>query len=200
VSHKPATRQATVQRQTAETNIALRLCLDGRGNGNIASGVGFLDHMLSLFAKHSLTDLDVQAQGDLHIDQHHTVEDIGICLGQALDQALSDRAGIRRFGDATLPMDEVLVTVALDLSGRPCFVWNVQLPTEKIGSFDAQLVEEFWRAVSTHARMNLHILLHYGRNSHHIAEAIFKGAARALATAVERDSRVQGVPSTKGKL
>ena len=196
----PQPRQATVQRKTAETAIELSLNLDGGGQSEISTSVGFLDHMLELLAKHSLIDLKVKAQGDLHIDQHHTVEDVGICFGQALAQALGDKAGIRRYGDATLPMDEVLVTVALDLSGRPCFVWKVEIPTEKIGSFDAQLVEEFWRAVVTHALMNFHVLLHYGRNSHHIAEAVFKGAARALATAVERDPRVQGVPSTKGKL
>ena len=194
------TRTAKIQRKTAETEIELALTLDGTGQSEISTGVGFLDHMLELLAKHSLIDLKVKAQGDLHIDQHHTVEDVGICFGQALAQALGDKAGIRRYGDATLPMDEVLVTVALDLSGRPCFVWKVEIPTEKIGSFDAQLVEEFWRAVAVHAQMNLHVLLHYGRNSHHIAEAVFKGAARALATAVERDSRVKGVPSTKGTL
>jgi imidazoleglycerol-phosphate dehydratase len=193
-------RQSKILRQTAETDIALSLALDGRGRSEIATGVGFLDHMLTLLAKHSLTDLTVRAKGDLHIDQHHTVEDVGICLGRALDEALGDKAGIRRYGWATLPMDETLVTVALDLSGRAAFVWNVSMPTEKIGDFDAQLVEEFWHAVTNAARMNFHVLLHYGRNSHHIAEAIFKAAARALGTAVERDPRVQGVPSTKGRL
>ena len=196
----PGTRQATIHRKTSETNIELSLSLDGNGQAEISTGVGFLDHMLELLAKHSLTDLKVKAQGDLHIDQHHTVEDVGICFGQALAQALGDKAGIRRYGDATLPMDEVLVTVAVDLSGRPCFVWKVEIPAEKIGSFDAELVEEFWRAAVTHAQMNLHVLLQHGRNSHHIAEAVFKGAARALAAAVERDQRVKGVPSTKGKL
>jgi imidazoleglycerol-phosphate dehydratase len=197
---KTNSRQATVRRKTAETNIELALNLDGRGQCDVATGVGFLDHMLTLLAKHSLTDLSAKAQGDLHIDQHHTVEDVGICLGQAIAQALGDKAGIRRYGDATLPMDEVLVTVALDLSGRPSFVWKVAMPTEKIGAFDAQLVEEFWHAVATHAAMNLHVVLHHGKNSHHISEAVFKGFARALAWAVERDPRVQGVPSTKGKL
>jgi len=197
---KPTHRRATIKRKTAETDIQLALDLDGRGESDIATGVGFLDHMLTLFAKHSLIDLTVKARGDLHIDQHHTVEDVGICLGQALDEALGDKAGIRRYGDATLPMDETLVTVALDLSGRPFFVWKVEFPTEKIGHFDSQLVEEFWHAVSVRARMNLHILLHHGRNSHHIAEGTFKAAARALGTAVAIDTRVKGVPSTKGKL
>ena len=189
-----------MKRKTAETDIQLTLDLDGRGDSDISTGVGFLDHMLTLLAKHSLIDLTVKARGDLHIDQHHTVEDIGICLGQAIEKSLGDKSGIRRYGDATLPMDETLVTVALDLSGRPFFVWKVEFPTEKIGNFDTQLVEEFWHPVTIHARMNFHALLHHGRNSHHIAEAIFKAAARALATAASVDPRVQGVPSTKGKL
>ena len=197
---KTSNRRATIKRQTAETDIQLALDLDGRGAGDISTGVGFLDHMLTLFAKHSLIDLTVKARGDLHIDQHHTVEDVGICLGQALEEALGDRMGIRRYGDATLPMDETLVTVALDLSGRPFFVWNVEFPTEKIGAFDSQLVEEFWHAVSVRARMNLHILLHHGHNSHHIAEAIFKAAARAIEAAIQIDPRMKGVPSTKGRL
>ncbi len=197
---RPAQRRATIKRKTAETDIELSLALNGRGESTISTGVGFLDHMLTLFAKHSLIDLTVKARGDLHIDQHHTVEDVGICLGQALDEALGDKAGICRYGDATLPMDETLVTVALDLSGRPFFVWKVQFPTEKIGNFDSQLVEEFWHAVSLRARMNFHVLLHHGHNSHHISEAIFKAAARALASAIQFDPRVKGVPSTKGKL
>ena len=197
---KTTRRLATIKRKTAETDIQLSLDLDGRGDADIATGVGFLDHMLTLFAKHSLIDLTVKARGDLHIDQHHTVEDVGICLGQALDEALVDKVGIRRYGDATLPMDETLVTVALDLSGRPCFVWKVEFPTEKIGAFDSQLVEEFWHAVTMRARTNFHVLLHHGRNSHHISEAIFKATARALRSAIEKDTRVSGVPSTKGKL
>jgi imidazoleglycerol-phosphate dehydratase len=193
-------RTGTIKRKTAETDIELTLQLDGHGSADVKTGVGFLDHMLTLFAKHSLTDLTVRARGDLHIDQHHNVEDVGICLGQAIDRALGDKTGIRRYGDATLPMDETLVTVALDLSGRPFFVWKVTFQTDKIGEFDTQLVEEFWHAVSVHARMNLHVLLHHGHNSHHIAEATFKAAARAFAVAVERNPRITGVPSTKGML
>ena len=197
---KMRNRRATIKRKTAETDIQLALDLDGRGESDISTGVGFLDHMLTLFAKHSLIDLTVKARGDLHIDQHHTVEDVGICLGQALDEALGDKASMRRYGDATLPMDETLVTVALDLSGRPFFIWKVEFPTEKIGTFDSQLVEEFWHAVTMRARMNFHVLLHHGRNSHHISEAIFKATARALRSAIEKNPRVSGVPSTKGKL
>ncbi len=197
---KTRLRRSTIVRRTAETDITLSLVLDGNGRAEVSTGVGFLDHMLTLLAKHSLTDLAVKAKGDLEVDQHHTVEDVGICLGQALEQALGDKAGIRRYGSATLPMDETLATVALDLSGRAAFVWNVTMPTEKIGNFDAELVEEFWRAATNAARMNFHVLLHYGRNGHHVAEAIFKAAARALGAAVERDPRVKGVPSTKGKL
>jgi imidazoleglycerol-phosphate dehydratase len=200
MAKKTPARQAVIRRKTAETDIQLKLDLDGRGQSIISTGVGFLDHMLTLLAKHSLIDLEVKARGDLDIDQHHTVEDVGICLGKALEKALGDKAGIRRYGSATIPMDETLVTVAVDFSGRPFFVWKVEIPTEKIGQFDAELIEEFWHAVSVHARMNLHVLLHYGRNSHHIAEAVFKAAARAVASAVRRDSRVRGVPSTKGQL
>jgi imidazoleglycerol-phosphate dehydratase len=194
------TRRGVIKRKTAETDIQLALKLDGRGDSDISTGVGFLDHMLTLFAKHSLIDLTVKARGDLHIDQHHTVEDVGICLGAAFDEALGDKTGIRRYGDVTLPMDETLVTIALDLSGRSFFVWKVEFPTEKIGGFDSQLVEEFWHAATMRASMNFHVILHHGRNSHHIAEGIFKAAARALGTAVAIDARVKGVPSTKGKL
>jgi imidazoleglycerol-phosphate dehydratase len=193
-------RRATIRRRTAETNIDLSLDLDGRGDSTIATGIGFFDHMLTLFAKHAVFDLEIKAQGDLQIDQHHTVEDVGICLGQAIDQSLGDKAGIRRYGDVTLPMDETLITVATDLSGRPFFVWKVAFPTEKIGQFDAQLAEEFWHAVTVQARMNFHVLLHHGQNSHHIAEGIFKAAARALAAACQLDPRIKGVPSTKGRL
>jgi imidazoleglycerol-phosphate dehydratase len=200
MTKKPTRRAATIRRQTAETDIELSLDLDGTGDSAIATQIGFLDHMLTLFAKHSLTDATIRAQGDLHIDQHHTVEDVGICLGQAIDQAVGDKAGIRRYGDITLPMDETLVTVALDLSGRPYFVWKVEFPTEKVGDFDTELVQEFWYAATVHARMNFHVLLHYGSNSHHVAEAIFKAAARSLASAFQIDPRIQGVPSTKGKL
>jgi len=197
---KPNQRRATIRRKTSETAIELAINLDGSGRAEISTGVGFLDHMLSLFAKHGLMDIDLKARGDLHVDQHHTVEDTGICLGQAIAEALGDKAGIRRFGSATLPMDETLVTVALDLSGRPFFVWKVELPSRKIGDFDSELVEEFWHAVTVHCRMNLHLILHHGRNSHHIAESLFKAAGRALADAARHDPRVRGVPSTKGKL
>jgi imidazoleglycerol-phosphate dehydratase len=193
-------RKATIERRTAETEIALELELDGTGQSQVRTGVGFLDHMLVLLAKHGALDLTLTACGDLHVDQHHTVEDVGICLGQALRQALGDKAGIRRYGHFTLPMEETLVTTALDLSGRYFFVFQAEFPTPKIGDFDSELVEDFWQAVAANALCNLHILLHHGRNSHHIAEAIFKSAARALRMAAERDPRASGVPSTKGTL
>ena len=194
------TRTANFQRKTAETDIQLTLDLDDAAPAKIDTGVGFLDHMLELFARHGSFGLQVQAQGDLHVDQHHTVEDIGICLGQALREALGDKKGIRRYGHFTLPMDETLVTVALDLSGRSFLVFEAPIPTPKIGDFDSELVEDFWQAVASHALCNLHVVFHYGRNSHHIAEAIFKAAARALRMAVDADPHMQGVPSTKGVL
>jgi imidazoleglycerol-phosphate dehydratase len=193
-------RTAKIHRKTAETDIALALDLDGKGQADVATGVGFFDHMLTLLAKHSLIDLTVKAAGDLHVDPHHTVEDVGICYGQALTQALGDKAGIRRYGSATLPMDEVLVTAAVDLSGRSFCVWSAQVPHEVLGTFNAPLVEEFWRAVSSHGAFNLHVLCHHGGNSHHLVEGIFKAAARALRQAVEIDPRMSGVPSTKGVL
>jgi imidazoleglycerol-phosphate dehydratase len=193
-------RSATIDRRTAETQIVLSLNLDGSGRAEVQTGVGFLDHMLTLFAKHGCFDLAVEAQGDLHVDQHHTVEDVGICLGQAFRQALGDRAGIRRYGHFTLPMEETLVTVALDLGGRYFLVFQAEFPTAKIGEFDTELVYDFWQAVAANALANLHIVLHHGRNSHHISEAIFKGAARALRMAVEVDPRAPGIPSTKGTL
>jgi imidazoleglycerol-phosphate dehydratase len=193
-------RAAHIQRATAETRINVRLDLDGTGRAEVATGVGFFDHMLTLLAKHSLMDLVVEAAGDLHVDAHHTVEDVGICLGKALAAALGDKAGIRRYGSATLPMDEVLATVAVDLSGRPYCVWQADVPAELLGTFNAPLAEEFWRAVAAHGALNLHVVCHYGRNSHHIVEAVFKAAARALRQAVEPDPRMTGVPSTKGSL
>jgi imidazoleglycerol-phosphate dehydratase len=193
-------RTALIQRQTAETDIELELSLDGAGQGAVQTGVGFLDHMLTLLAKHAAFDLRVVAKGDLHVDQHHTVEDTGICLGQALRQALGDKAGIRRYGHFTLPMDETLVTTAVDLSGRFALAFNAPLPAPKIGAFDSELLEEFWTAFAGNCLCNLHVLLHYGRNSHHIAEAVFKATARALRMAVEHDPRMTGVPSTKGSL
>jgi imidazoleglycerol-phosphate dehydratase len=193
-------RTAQLHRKTAETDVRLTLNLDGAGQADVATGVGFLDHMLTLLARHSLCDLSVQAEGDLHVDAHHTVEDVGICLGRALAQALGDKAGIRRYGSATLPMDETLVTAAVDLSGRPLCVWNVELPPEMLGTFNAPLAEEFWRGASSSGAFTLHVLCHYGRNSHHLVEAVFKATARALRQAVEADPRMPGVPSTKGVL
>jgi imidazoleglycerol-phosphate dehydratase len=193
-------RKATIKRQTAETKIELALNLDGKGQADVNTGVGFFDHMLTLLAKHAAVDLKVKAKGDLDVDQHHTVEDVGICLGQAIRQAVGDKAGIRRYGHFTLPMDETLATAAIDLGGRAVLEYRVEFPSSKIGDFDSELVEEFWQAVAGNALCNLHILVHYGRNSHHISEAIFKSAARALRMAVEADPRMTGVPSTKGTL
>jgi imidazoleglycerol-phosphate dehydratase len=193
-------RRAQIRRQTGETAIELDLELDGTGSAAPATGVGFLDHMLTLLARHSLIDLAVQAQGDLHVDAHHTVEDVGICLGQALKQALADKSGVRRYGDATVPMDEALVTAAIDLSGRPLCVWKADVPRQDLGTFPSELAEEFWRAVAASAAMTLHVVLHHGRNVHHIVEGVFKAVARALRQAVEPDPRSPGVPSTKGVL
>ncbi len=193
-----AGRSASIERKTRETDIRLSLQLDGSGKAETRTGVGFLDHMLELFARHAMVDLSVTCAGDLHVDSHHTTEDVGICLGQALDKALGDRAGIRRYGHAILPMDETLVTCAVDLGGRPFWVWNAVMPSAKVGDFDTELVADFWHAFSVQGRLNLHVLLHHGRNTHHIAEAIFKGIARALRDACEHDPRDGGVPSTKG--
>jgi imidazoleglycerol-phosphate dehydratase len=193
-------RTASIHRKTAETEIELSLDLDGSGQSNIATGVGFFDHMLTLLAKHAAIDLTVKANGDLHVDQHHTVEDVGICFGQALRQALGDKAGIRRYGHFTLPMEETLVTSSLDLSGRYFLVFQAAFPSPKIGDFDSELVEDFWQATAANVLCNLHLLLHHGRNSHHISEAIFKATARALRMAIEADPRMTGVPSTKGTL
>ena len=193
-------RKASLRRDTAETKIALEVNLDGTGTSEIATGVAFFDHMLTLFARHGFFDLKVKATGDLDVDHHHTVEDVGICLGRCLNQALGDKKGITRYGHMTLPMEETLVTSAVDLSGRMAFVYRVDFPTEKIGQFDTQLVQEFWTAVSSNALMNLHLLLHHGTNSHHISEAVFKSTARALRMAVTIDPRQQGVPSSKGTL
>ncbi|SIO66169.1 imidazoleglycerol-phosphate dehydratase [Singulisphaera sp. GP187] len=199
-SNAVTNRTAEIVRTTRETDIRLTLDLDGTGRSEVATGVGFLDHMLELYARHGLMDLTVTCKGDLHIDDHHTTEDIGICLGQAIDRALGNRAGIRRYGHIVLPMDETLVTAAVDLGGRPFWVWNAPMPSPKIGTFDTELVADFWQAVCTQGRMNLHVLLQYGRNSHHISEAIFKGLARSLRMACERDPRTDAVPSTKGSL
>jgi imidazoleglycerol-phosphate dehydratase len=195
-----ASRKSEIRRKTKETDVTLSLSLDGSGAGAISTGVGFLDHMLDLLARHGLLDLTVNAKGDTHVDAHHTVEDVGICLGQALKEALGDRKGIRRFGDCAVPMEDALAQVALDLGGRGALVFNVAFPTDKTGDFDVVLVEEFFRAVAGNAGMNLHVNVPYGRNSHHVAEAVFKSFARALDQAMTRDPRIKGVPSTKGVL
>ena len=196
----PAHRTAEIRRDTQETKITLAIDLDGTGQSQLATGVGFFDHMLTLLAKHSLIDLTVKADGDLHVDAHHTVEDVGICFGKALTQALGDKAGLRRYGHAMVPMDETLVSVAVDLSGRAFCVWKADVPNEMLGNFSSPLAEEFWRAVSGAGACNLHVLCHHGRNTHHIIEAVFKAAARALRQAVEMDPRGTGIPSTKGVL
>lgn len=194
------TRTAHIHRETGETKIDLTLDLDGVGRGVLATGIGFFDHMLMLLTRHSLIDLNVQAVGDLHVDAHHTVEDVGICFGKALAQALGDKAGIRRYGDATVPMDETLVTAAIDLSGRPFCVWRADVPRETLGTFNAPLAEEFWRAVASSGALTLHVVAHHGSNTHHLVEGIFKATARALRQAVELDPRASGIPSTKGIL
>jgi imidazoleglycerol-phosphate dehydratase len=193
-------RTAAINRKTAETDIQLTLDIDGAGAATIETGIGFFDHMLTLLAKHALFDLTVRARGDLAVDFHHTVEDVGICLGKALAQALGDKQGIVRYGSKTLPMEETLVTAALDLSGRAWFVYRVSFAAEKIGDFDSELVETFWQAVAANALMNLHQVLHHGSNGHHVAEAVFKATARALREAVAVDPRQTGVPSSKGTL
>jgi imidazoleglycerol-phosphate dehydratase len=193
-------RTATITRKTAETDIQLSLNLDGSGKVEVSTGVGFFDHMLTHIGKHGLFDLTVACKGDTHIDAHHTVEDVGICFGKALVHALADKAGVRRFGDCTLPMDETLATAAVDLSGRPFLVWRADVPLETLGTFSSQLAEEFWRAVSSAGLLTLHVVLHHGKNTHHIVEAIFKACARALRAAVELDPRATGIPSTKGVL
>lgn len=194
-------RRADVTRTTAETAISVSVSLDGTGIAKIGTGVGFFDHMLDQLARHSLIDMEVSAKGDLHIDDHHTVEDCGIALGQALARALGDKKGIRRYGDVRLAMDDAQVACALDLSGRPYLVWNVAFPAAKIGTFDTELVREFFQAVSTHGGITLHVDLIHGINAHHIAEAAFKAVARALRVAVEPDPRrADQVPSTKGML
>ena len=190
----------TINRKTSETQIAVELNIHGSGKYNINTGVPFLNHMLELWAKHGLFDLNVTATGDIEIDDHHTVEDIGICLGEAIDKALGDKLGIVRYGFFVLPMDEALVEVALDLSGRPFVIFDVEWKQEKIKNFDVSLIEEFWRAVGSAAKANLHINLKYGKDAHHVSEAIFKATARALSTAVTIDPRRKGIPSTKGTL
>ena len=194
-------RTASLSRKTAETEIALNINLDGTGDYDISTGVGFFDHMLDQLARHSLIDMTIRAKGDYHIDDHHTVEDVGIALGQALTQALGDKRGIRRYGDCHLAMDDTLIRSALDLSARAYLIWNVDMPTSKIGTFDTELVREFFQAFSTHGGITLHVDKLHGINSHHIAEATFKSVARALRAAVEPDPRkADAIPSTKGTL
>ncbi|MFQ5352565.1 MAG: imidazoleglycerol-phosphate dehydratase HisB [Candidatus Binatia bacterium] len=193
-------RKASVRRETSETSINVELSIDGSGNGAVDTGIPFLDHMLDTFARHSLVDLTIRAKGDLHIDDHHTVEDIGLALGQALDQALDDKRGIRRFGHAEVPLDEALVSVSVDLSGRPYLAYNLKIRHHRVGDFETELVNDFMQALMTEAKMNLHVNKRYGRNPHHLIEAAFKALARALGEACSRDPRVTGVPSTKGSL
>ena len=194
-------RKGAVTRKTNETEIAVSVMLDGEGRAEIATGIGFFDHMLDQLARHSLIDITLTAKGDLHIDQHHTVEDCGIALGQALAAGLGDRRGITRYASLELPMDETLTRAAIDVSGRPFLVWNVAFTAEKIGEFDTELVREFFQALSQHAGLTLHVTTHYGANSHHIAESCFKAVARALRAAVSLDPRQQNrIPSTKGSL
>jgi imidazoleglycerol-phosphate dehydratase len=194
-------RRAQISRQTAETEINVEINLDGTGAYDNQTGVGFFDHMLDQLSRHSLIDMTIRAKGDYHIDDHHTVEDTGIALGQALVQALGDKRGIRRYGECHLPMDDAQVRAALDLSARPFLVWNVTLPTPKIGTFDTELVREFFQALATHGGITLHVDQIHGLNSHHIAEATFKAVARALRIAVEPDPRkADAIPSTKGTL
>lgn len=196
-----ATRTASVSRKTNETAISVSVDLDGTGKAEISTGVGFFDHMLDQLSRHSLIDMTVEAKGDLHIDDHHTVEDTGIALGQAIAEALGERRGIMRYASIDLAMDETLTKAALDVSGRPFLVWNVKFPSAKIGTFDTELVREFFQALSQHAGITLHVMNHYGANSHHIAETCFKAVARALRAGLETDPRQKNaVPSTKGSL
>jgi imidazoleglycerol-phosphate dehydratase len=194
------TRAASIERVTKETRIKLSLNVDGKGDAKICTSVPFLDHMLNLFARHGLFDLEVEASGDIDIDFHHTVEDIGIVLGEVFKQALGDKKGIRRYGKATVPMDETLASVAIDISGRPYLVYHVALPKVKIGEFDVELAREFFQAFVNHCGLNLHINVMYGENVHHIIEACFKAVARAMDVATQLDPRVEGVMSTKGVL
>ena len=193
-------RCAEIKRKTAETQVSVKLNLDGEGKCDIATGIGFLDHMLTLLAKHSFMDLTVKAKGDLEVDSHHTVEDIGIVLGEALQEALGDKAGIHRYGNCFIPMDETLAQVCLDFSGRPFLVFGAEIPKIKLGNYDTEMTEEFFRAVAMQCGLTLHIRVLYGSNVHHVIEAIFKAFARAVAEAAAVDPRVKGVMSSKGVL
>ena len=193
-------RTAEIERKTRETSIRLTLDLDGEGKSRISTGVGFLDHMLDLLARHAYLDLTVKAEGDTAVDDHHTVEDVGICLGDALKQALADKKGIQRFGSASVPMEEARADVSVDLSGRPYLIYQTTKLPEKVGNFDTELTREFLGALANHGGMNLHVSVPYGENAHHVMEAIFKALAKALAQAIKREEREKGVPSTKGVL
>lgn len=193
-------RTATIERDTKETQIRLKIDLDGTGASKISTGIGFFDHMLTLFAAHSLVDVELNVNGDLEVDGHHTVEDVGIALGKAFATALGDKKGVRRYGFFLLPMDETLARTAIDFSGRPYLVYDATYPVERVGTFDLELVREFWQGFANAAACNLHIGVLYGSNGHHIAEAIFKSVARSIRAAVESDPRQTGVPSTKGVL
>lgn len=193
-------RRATIERNTGETQIKVEFAIDGEGKAELETGVPFLTHMLHAFARHGHFDLKVDAKGDTWIDDHHTTEDIGICLGQAFNKALGDKKGIRRYGNAFIPMDDALAQVVVDLSNRPHLEFRAEFPSEKVGTFDTELVHEFMMKFALEARINLHVILHYGQNTHHIIEAIFKALARALDEATSIDERVKGVPSTKGLL
>ncbi|MDR1483738.1 MAG: imidazoleglycerol-phosphate dehydratase HisB [Planctomycetaceae bacterium] len=193
-------RRALITRKTRETEVLLKLNLDGNGVSEVSTGIGFFDHMLELFSAHSLIDLELSARGDIGVDCHHTVEDVGIVLGQGLAESIGDKSGINRYGYFMLPMDETLVTSAIDFSGRPAFVYNVNFATERIGDFATELVHEFWQGVTNSAACALHLQLNYGTNGHHIAEALFKCTARSIRTAIEKNPRQKGIPSTKGKL
>ena len=193
-------RIASIQRETSETRIELTVNLDGAGQADVHTGIGFFDHMLALLAKHSLMDLTLKAEGDLHVDAHHTVEDVGICLGKAFKEALGDKRGIVRYGASFLPMDEALLHAAVDISGRPYLVFNVPLQRTRIANFDLDLLKDFFRAFAFSAEITLHVTMHYGENLHHIAEAVFKAVGRALAEATRLNPRVADVPSTKGSL
>ena len=194
------TRKANIERKTKETEIHLAIDLDGSGVSRVDTGIGFFDHMLTLFSAHSMIDMELSVRGDLAVDGHHTVEDTGIALGEALGKALGDKRGIRRYGFFILPMDETLARTAVDFCGRPAFVYKAQFAVSSVGTFDLELVHEFWQGVANAAGANLHIAVEYGQNGHHVSEAIFKSAARAIRAAVELDLRQTGIPSTKGSL
>ncbi|MDP4182268.1 MAG: imidazoleglycerol-phosphate dehydratase HisB [Bacillota bacterium] len=193
-------RKAEIKRKTFETDISLSLNIDGAGKGSIETGIGFFDHMLNLFTKHGLFNMDIKAIGDLDVDSHHTIEDVGIVLGQAISKALGEKKSIKRYGSSFVPMDETLAMVVIDLGGRPFLVFDAKFPSEKLGNMDTEMVEEFFRSVAFNAGMNLHIKLFYGSNTHHMIEGIFKAFARALDEAARIDSRIEGVMSTKGTI